>query len=85
LDALDLSALDNEVLAPAAAEASAAVVAAFTDLERCFDPGAALAPAGERLKRAVTLTEAGVQMVAALHREAPTLYRDFLRVWGDVA
>lgn len=81
LDALDLSALDDDLSVPAAAEASAAVVVAFNDLERFFEPGAAPAPAGERFNRAITLTVAAVEAVAAIRRETPTLYHDFLHAW----
>jgi hypothetical protein len=82
LDALDLTELDDAQTAPGVTKASAGVVAAFNELERCFAEPHAPTPAGERLKRAITLTAAATQVVAALCRETPALYRDFLAAWG---
>lgn len=81
-DALDLSALDMQARVPSAADASAAVVAAFNDLESCFANALAPAPAGERLERAVRLTDATTQLVAAVWRETPTPCGEFLKTWG---
>ncbi len=85
LDALALTALDDAWTAPGVAEASAGVVAAFNELERCFAEPHAPTPVGERLNRAITLTAAAIQVVAALCRETSALYRDFLAVWGENA
>jgi hypothetical protein len=85
LGSLDLAALDDTQGGLDLAEASAAVVVAFTELERCFDPGSGPASVGERLKRAVALTAAAVEIVACLLHEAPHLYRDYLAEWGEDA
>lgn len=83
LDALDLGALDDTHPIATVPATSAGVVAAFNDLERCFAEPQTPAPAGERLRRAVILTTAAIQVVAALRRGRPPLYRDFLQAWGD--
>ena len=81
LDALDLRMLDDEWSAPGVGEAGTAVIAAFSELEMCFATGAVASPAPERWNRAVALTRAAGQTVAALRRESPILFDDFLRVW----
>jgi hypothetical protein len=82
LDTLDLAALDSAVSTQSAAEASAGVVNAFSDLEQCFSDLHAPAPEPERLKRAIQLTTAAAGVVVALRVEALPLYRSFLATWG---
>ncbi|HKS69163.1 MAG TPA: hypothetical protein VJQ45_01995 [Ktedonobacterales bacterium] len=82
LDSLDLRSLVSGEKPPTFAEASRAAVQSFAELERCFPDGQPPAPAGERLKQAITLTASAVQVVAAIRHQAPALVDTFIATWG---
>ncbi|WNI17386.1 hypothetical protein [Actinacidiphila sp. ITFR-21] len=63
---------------PSVARATAVVADTFAGVESYFSPAAAVPEPMDRLARARAVTAAAWALIAALTREAPPLYRDFI-------